>query len=90
MSMLELDVKLPELDGLVKDLGLEEGGRAQQHLVKNVARRITKYVPKRTYSSVEHAIAQGAEPHNGRIVIRDHTSNTCTSARSWRAASQKR
>ena len=41
MSMLELDVKLPELDGLVKDLGLEEGGRAQQHLVKNVARRIT-------------------------------------------------
>ena len=32
MSMLELDVKLPELDGLVKDLGLEEGGRAQQHL----------------------------------------------------------
>ena len=37
MSMLELDVKLPELDGLVKDLGLEEGGRAQQHLVKNVA-----------------------------------------------------
>ena len=31
MSMLELDVKLPELDGLVKDLGLEEGGRAQQH-----------------------------------------------------------
>ena len=41
MSMLELDVKLPELDGLVKNLGLEEGGRAQQHLVKNVARRIT-------------------------------------------------
>ena len=70
MSMLELDVKLPELDGLVKDLGLEEGGRAQQHLVKNVARRITKYVPKRTYSSIENAIAQGQEPANGRIVIR--------------------
>ena len=68
--MLELDVKLPELDGLVKDLGLEEGGRAQQHLVKNVARRITKYVPKRTYSSIENAIAQGQEPANGRIVIR--------------------
>ena len=63
MSILELDVKLPELDGLVKDLGLEEGGRAQQHLVKNVARRITKYVPKRTYSSIENAIAQGQEPH---------------------------
>ena len=62
MSMLELDVKLPELDGLVKALGLEEGGRAQQHLVKNVARRITKYVPKRTYSSIENAIAQGQEP----------------------------
>ena len=61
MSMLELDVKLPELDGLVKNLGLEEGGRAQQHLVKNVARRITKYVPKRTYSSIENAIAQGQE-----------------------------
>ena len=70
MSILELDVKLPELDGLVKDLGLEEGGRAQQHLVKNVARRITKYVPKRTYSSIENAIAQGQEPANGRIVIR--------------------
>ena len=42
MSMLKLDVRLPELDSLVKDLGLEEGGRAQQHLVKNVARRITK------------------------------------------------
>ena len=70
MSMLELDVKLPELDGLVKNLGLEEGGRAQQHLVKNVARRITKYVPKRTYSSIENAIAQGQEPANGRIVIR--------------------
>ena len=61
---------VPELDGLVKDLGLEEGGRAQQHLVKNVARRITKYVPKRTYSSIENAIAQGQEPANGRIVIR--------------------
>ncbi len=43
---------------------------AQQHLVKNVARRITKYVPKRTYSSIENAIAQGQEPANGRIVIR--------------------
>ena len=70
MSMLKLDVKLPELNGLVKGLGLEEGGRAQQHLVKNVARRITKYVPKRTYSSIENAIAQGQEPANGRIVIR--------------------
>ena len=59
MSMLELDFHLPEFGNLVKDLGLEEGGRAQQHLVKNVARRITKYVPKRTYSSIENAIAQG-------------------------------
>ena len=40
MSMLKLDVKLPELNGLVKGLGLEEGGRAQQHLVKNVARQM--------------------------------------------------
>lgn len=70
MSMLELDFHLPEFGNLVKDLGLEEGGRAQQHLVKNVARRITKYVPKRTYSSIENAIAQGQEPANGRIVIR--------------------
>ena len=70
MSMLKLDVRLPELDSLVKDLGLEEGGRAQQHLVKNVARRITKYVPRRTYGSIENAIAQGQEPANGRIVIR--------------------
>ena len=76
MSILELDVKLPELDGLVKDLGLEEGGRAQQHLVKNVARRITKYVPKRTYSSIENAIAQGQEPANG------------TSEKSWPGASR--
>ena len=44
MSMLQLDFRLPEFGNLVKDLGLEEGGRAQQHLVKNVARRITKYV----------------------------------------------
>ena len=70
MSMLQLDFRLPEFGNLVKDLGLEEGGRAQQHLVKNVARRITKYVPKRTYSSIENAIAQGQEPANGRIVIR--------------------
>ena len=70
MSMLELDFHLPEFGNLIKDLGLEEGGRAQQHLVKNVARRITKYVPKRTYSSIENAIAQGQEPANGRIVIR--------------------
>ena len=70
MSMLQLDFHLPEFGNLVKDLGLEEGGRAQQHLVKNVARRITKYVPKRTYSSIENAIAQGQEPANGRIVIR--------------------
>ena len=69
MSMLQLDFHLPEFGNLVKDLGLEEGGRAQQHLVKNVARRITKYVPKRTYSSIENAIAQGQEPANGRIVI---------------------
>ena len=62
MSMLQLDFRLPEFGNLVKDLGLEEGGRAQQHLVKNVARRITKYVPKRTYSSIENAIAQGQEP----------------------------
>ena len=65
-----LYTSLPEFGNLVKDLGLEEGGRAQQHLVKNVARRITKYVPKRTYSSIENAIAQGQEPANGRIVIR--------------------
>ena len=70
MSMLQLDFHLPEFGNLIKDLGLEEGGRAQQHLVKNVARRITKYVPKRTYSSIENAIAQGQEPANGRIVIR--------------------
>ena len=70
MSMLQFDFRLPEFGNLVKDLGLEEGGRAQQHLVKNVARRITKYVPKRTYSSIENAIAQGQEPANGRIVIR--------------------
>ena len=70
MSMLQLDFRLPEFGNLIKDLGLEEGGRAQQHLVKNVARRITKYVPKRTYSSIENAIAQGQEPANGRIVIR--------------------
>ena len=70
MSMLQFDFRLPEFGNLVKDLGLEEGGRAQQHLVKNVARRITKYVPKRTYSSIENAIAQGQEPANGRIAIR--------------------
>ena len=34
MSMLQLDFRLPEFGNLVKDLGLEEGGRAQQHLVK--------------------------------------------------------
>ena len=28
------------------------------------------YVPKRTYSIIEIAIAQGQEPANGRIVIR--------------------
>ena len=38
--------------------------------MKNVARRITKYVPRRTYGSIENAIAQGQEPANGRIVIR--------------------
>lgn len=27
-------------------------------------------MPKRTYSSIENAIAQGQEPANGRIVIR--------------------
>ena len=70
MSMLQLDFRLPEFGNVVKDLGLEEGGRAQQHLVKNVARRITKYVPRRTYGSIENAIAQGQEPANGRIVIR--------------------
>lgn len=70
MSMLQIDVKLPELSTLVKDLGLAPGGSVQQHLVGNVARRMIKYVPKRTFSSVEHAIAQGQEPHNGRIVIR--------------------
>ena len=62
MSMLQLDFRLPEFGNLVKDLGLEEGGRAQQHLVKNVARRITKYVPKRTYSSIENAIMAGRKP----------------------------
>ena len=70
MSMLQIDIQLPQLQTLVRDLGLAPGGPVQQDLVLNVARRITKYVPKRTYSSVEHAIAQGAEPHNGRIVIR--------------------
>ena len=35
MSMLELDFHLPEFGNLIKDLGLEEGGRAQQHLVKS-------------------------------------------------------
>lgn len=70
MSMLQIDIRLPELRTLVRDLGLEPGGPAQQHLVGNVARRIIKYVPKRTYSSVENAIAQGQEPKNGRIVVR--------------------
>ena len=70
MSMLQIDIRMPELQTLVQDLGLAPGGPVQQDLVLNVARRITKYVPKRTYSSVEHAIAQGTEPRNGRIVIR--------------------
>ena len=59
MSMMQVDIRLPELQTLVRDLGLEPGGLVQQHLVGNVARRIAKYAPKRTYSSVEHAIAQG-------------------------------
>lgn len=70
MSMLQIDIRLPELDGLVKNLGLEEGGSVQEHLVRNVARRIIKYTPLRTYGSVQNAIAQGQEPENGRIVIR--------------------
>ena len=70
MSMLQVDIKLPELQNLVKELGLEPGGLAQQHLVRNIARRITRYVPLRTYGSVPNAIAQGQEPRNGRIVIR--------------------
>ena len=70
MSMMQLNIRLPELQTLVRDLGLEPGGLVQQHLVGNVARRIAKYAPKRTYSSVEHAIAQGQEPKDGRIVIR--------------------
>lgn len=70
MSMLQVDIRLPELQMLARDLGLDPGGPAQQHLVGNIARRITKYAPKRTYSSVENAIAQGQEPENGRIVIR--------------------
>lgn len=70
MSMLQINVQLPQLETLVRDLGLAPGGPVQQDLVMNVARRITKYTPKRTYSSVEHAIAQGTEPRNGRIVVR--------------------
>ena len=70
MSMLQIDIQLPQLQTLVRDLGLAPGGPVQQDLVLNVARRITKYVPKRTYSSIENAIAQGQEPANGRIVIR--------------------
>lgn len=70
MSMLQINVQLPQLETLVRDLGLAPGGPVQQDLVMNVARRITKYTPKRTYSSVEHAIAQGMEPRNGRIVVR--------------------
>ena len=31
--------------------------------MKNVARRITKYVPKRTYSSIENAIAPVSYTH---------------------------
>lgn len=70
MSMLQINVQLPQLETLVRDLGLAPGGPVQQDLVMNVARRITKYTPKRTYSSVEHAIAQGTEPRNGRIMVR--------------------
>ena len=70
MSMLQIDIQLPQLQTLVRDLGLAPGGPVQRDLVLNVARRITKYVPKRTYSSIENAIAQGQEPANGRIVIR--------------------
>ena len=70
MSMLQINVQLPQLETLVRDLALAPGGPVQQDLVMNVARRITKYTPKRTYSSVEHAIAQGTEPRNGRIVVR--------------------
>ena len=63
MSMLQINVQLPQLETLVRDLGLAPGGPVQQDLVMNVARRITKYTPK-------HAIAQGTEPRNGRIVVR--------------------
>lgn len=73
MSMLKVNIELPELASMVKELGLERGGPAQQHLVKNIAKRIGKYAPLRTYGSVQNAIAQGQEPKNGRIVIRgDH------------------
>ena len=55
MSMLQLDFRLPEFGNLVKDLGLEEGGRAQQHLVKNVA-RITGRRSAMSNVSVEYLV----------------------------------
>ena len=44
MSMMQLNIRLPELQTLVRDLGLEPGGLVQQHLVGNVARRDRKSV----------------------------------------------
>lgn len=53
-----------------QQLGLGPEGDARKFHTANVARRIKKYLPYRTYGNVPKAVTQGVDLKNQRIVIR--------------------
>lgn len=63
---LRLEMNTPAQ--IVKRLGLDPGGKAQQYHTENVLRRIQRYMPYRTGATIKIMIAQ-TDPQKPEIVL---------------------
>lgn len=70
-------------EALIKRLGLNNGGRVSARHTQNIANRITKYQPYRTFGSVPKATMTGVDIANCRIVIRGPHINYLNEGKAW-------
>lgn len=67
---MKISVKFSSAQKAVTTLGLQRGGHAQAFHTRNVANRITKYMPYKLNGSVPKAALAGVDLEQNQIVVR--------------------
>lgn len=67
---MKVSVKMASTPQTIRALGLQPGGKAQAFHTRNVANRITKYMPYKLNGSVPKAALAGVDLERNQIVVR--------------------